>query len=58
MAKATITIEDTDDGEVNVKLHFDPPVDNQDPENNTTAQCLAASAVEFLADQFGGEAQD
>jgi len=55
MAKAIITIEDTDGDAVHITLDFDPPIDNQNPGNVTKAQNLAAGILETLAERFGGD---
>ncbi len=47
MAKVTITIEDTEDGGVNVSLDWDPPVE-PDSDEATTAQVAAMMCLDAL----------
>lgn len=49
MAKVTIVISDKDDGDVDIQMEFDPPVDD---ETNSPAQHMGAR---FLASVTDGE---
>ena len=48
MAKVIITIEDEDDINVNISLHFDPPLDNAEGVEETNAQLAAALAISAI----------
>ena len=50
MAKATITIEDVSETEINIKLDFDPPLKKADLENATLSQYAALDVVRHLQD--------
>lgn len=48
MAKVTITIEDTEDGGVEVAMEMDPPADLTDEDEATTAQRAAMICLDAL----------
>ncbi len=54
MAKITITIEDNEDGVVDVAMEFDPPAP-QEGEDETPAQSAAGYAMQALMDNAIGE---
>ena len=56
MAKAILTFEDKDDGDVGVTLEFDPPALTK--ENATPAQFTALRAIQLVAGVEDEEADD
>jgi hypothetical protein len=52
MGKVTLVLEDLEDGEVDVQLLFDPPIEQADSEL-TPAQSMGIFAVQTLSDLSG-----
>lgn len=50
MAKATLTFEDKEDGDTNVTLVFDPPIDMKDDAKASNAQVLALECLQAAKD--------
>lgn len=56
MAKVTIIIEDGEDGEVNVKTEFDPPLKRD--EDETPAQTAGGMCLDAMMEQADSVEED
>ena len=52
MAKIVITIEDEDDGTINLKCESEPPFKMKEPELNSNAQVIALEMVNLSLDEI------
>lgn len=51
MAKVTITLEDSSDGDINVQMSFDPKLEHP-YEDLTTAQIVAVNLLDTLKKEY------
>ena len=56
MAKVTVTIEDTEDGQIGIETQIDPPARPND--QMTPAMSFAFKMIELASDHFGAEASE
>lgn len=51
MTKVSIVIEDLPDGETDIKIHFDPPVDPKSQREMTEAEYLALRLIQTIKNE-------